>query len=114
MVIVMPVIEPTNLQQVLQMSSAVEKVQAQQVQQLAADQIQDQERVLLDEAKRTELQEPEGIDPIEATHPDENKRGKRRVRFKKSSQNADEEDKRNLPPRGISGESQGSNLDIVV
>ena len=53
----MPVIQPTNLQQVLQMSSAVEKVQAQQVQLLAADQIQDQERVLLDEAKRTELQD---------------------------------------------------------
>lgn len=110
----MPVIDPTNLQQVLQMSSAVQKVQAQQVQQLAADQIQDQERALLDEAKRTELQEPEGSDPVEPIHPDENRRGKRRVRFKKSSQNADEEGKGSLPPRGAAGESQGSNLDIVV
>ena len=96
------------------MSSAVEKVQAQQVQHLAADQIQDQERVLLDEAKRTELQEPEGSDPIEPTHPDESGRGRKRLRFKKSGQNADEEGKGNLPPQGTKGESQGSHLDIVV
>ena len=110
----MPVIEPTNLQQVLQMSSAVEKVQAQQVQHLAADQIQDQERALLDEAKRTELQDPESSDPIEPTHPDESRRGKGRIRFKKPGQNADEEGKGNLPPQGTVEESQGSNLDIVV
>jgi hypothetical protein len=110
----MSVIEPTNLQQVLQMSSAVEKVQAQQVQLLAADQIQDQERVLLDEAKRTELQDPEASDPIEPTHPDESRRGRKRLRFKKPAQNADEEGKGNLPPQGTMEESQGSNLDIVV
>jgi hypothetical protein len=110
----MPVIEPTNLQQVLQMSSAVEKVQAQQVQLLAADQIQDQERVLLDEAKRTELQDPEGSDPAEPTHPDESGRGRKRLRFKKPTQNADEEGKGNLPPQGPVEENQGSNLDIVV
>jgi hypothetical protein len=110
----MSVIEPTNLQQVLQMSSAVEKVQAQQVQLLAADQIQDQERVLLDEAKRTELQDPEASDPIEPTHPDESGRGRKRLRFKKPAQNADEEGKGNLPPQGTMEESQGSNLDIVV
>ena len=110
----MPVIEPTNLQQVLQMSSAVEKVQAQQVQHLAADQIQNQERALLDEAKRTELQDPESSDPTEPTHPDESRRGKRRVRFKKPGQNADEEGKGSLLPQGTMEESQGSNLDIVV
>jgi hypothetical protein len=110
----MPVIQPTNLQQVLQMSSAVEKVQAQQVQLLAADQIQDQERVLLDEAKRTELQDPEETNPTEPTHLDENGRGRRRLRVKKTSQNADEEGKGNLPPQGTLDESQGSNLDIVV
>ncbi len=110
----MPVIEPTNLQQVLQMSSAVEKVQAQQVQLLAADQIQDQERVLLDEAKRTELQDPEGSNPAEPTHPDESRRGRKRLRFKKPAQNADEEGKGNLPPQGTVEDSQGSNLDIVV
>ena len=110
----MTVIEPTNLQQVLQMSSAVEKVQAQQVLHLAADQIQDQERILLDEAKRTELQEPEGSEQAEPTHSDENRRGKRRLRFKNTGQNADEEGIGNLPPHGTSGESQGSNLDIVV
>ena len=110
----MPVIEPTNLQQVLQMSSAVEKVQAQQVQHLAVDHINDQERALLDEAKRTELQDPEDSNPTEPTHPDESGRGKRRLRFKKTHQNADEEGKGNLPPQGTMEESQGGNLDIVV
>lgn len=110
----MSVIEPSNLQQVLQMSSAVEKVQAQQVQLLAADQIQDQERVLLDEAKRTELQDPEGSNPTEPAHPDGGRRGRKRLRFKKPAQNADEKGEGNLPPRGIQEESQGSNLDIVV
>jgi hypothetical protein len=110
----MSVIEPTNLQQVLQMSSAVEKVQAQQVQHLAADQIQDQERVLLDEAKRTELQDPEESNPTEPTNPDESGRGKRRLRFKNSSQNADEKDKGNLPPQGTVENNQGAHLDIVV
>lgn len=110
----MSVIEPTNLQQVLQMSSAVEKVQAQQVQLLAADQIQDQERVLLDETKRTELQDPEGTNPTEPIHPDESRRGRKRLRFKKSAQNVDEEGKGNLPPQGTVEDSQGSNLDIVV
>jgi hypothetical protein len=110
----MPVIEPSNLQQILQMSSAVEKVQAQQVQHLAADQVQDHERALLDEAKRTELQDPEDSDPTEPTHPDESRRGKKRIRFKKPGQNADEEEKGNLPSQGTVEESQGSNLDIVV
>jgi hypothetical protein len=110
----MPVIEPTNLQQVLQMSSAVEKVQTQQVLQLAADQIQNQERALEDEAKRTELQDPEGSNPTEPTNPDENGRGKRRLRFKKPGQNADEEGKGNPPPRETLEGSQGTNLDIVV
>lgn len=110
----MPVIEPTNLQQVLQMSSAVEKVQAQQVLQLAADQIQDQERVLLDEAKRTELQEPEGSDPAEPTNPDESGRGRRRLRFKNAGQNADEEGKGNPPLPGTLDAGPGSHVDIVV
>ena len=110
----MSVIEPTNLQQVLQMSSAVEKVQAQQVQLLAADQIQDQERALLDEAKRTELQEPEASNPTEPIHPDENRRGRKRLRLKKVTQNADEEGIGNLPSQGTVEGTQGSNLDIVV
>lgn len=110
----MPVIEPTNLQQVLQMSSAVEKVQTQQVLQLAADQIQNQERALLDEAKRTELQDPEGSNPAEPTNPDENGRGRKRLRFKKTGENADEEGKGNQPPRGTLKNRQGTILDIVV
>lgn len=110
----MPVIGPTNIQQVLQMSSAVEKVQAQQVQLLAADQIQDQERDLLDEAKRIELQDPEDSNPSEPVHEDESGRKRRRLRIKKPPKNADEEGKGSLPSRGTVEEIQGSHLDIVV
>lgn len=109
----MPVIEPVNLQQVLQMSSAVEKVQAQQVLQLAADQIQDQERVLLDEKKRTELQDPEEANPNEPTHPDGPGR-RRRLRIKNPAQNADEEGKGSVRPQDTVEDTQGSHLDIVV
>ncbi len=109
----MPAIEPTNLQQVLQMSSAVEKVQAQQVQHLAADQIQDQEREQLDEAKRVEMQDPEESNPVEPTHPDSGGR-RRRIRIKKAAGKTDKEAEENQSAKGTSEESQGSHLDIVV
>ena len=109
----MPVIELANLQQVLQMSSAVEKVQAQQVQHLAADQIQDQERVLLDEKKRTELQDPEETNPAEPTQPD-GTGPRRRLRIKNPAQQADEEGKGSVRPRDTAEDTQGSHLDIVV
>ncbi len=109
----MPVIQPTNLQQVLQMSSAVEKVQAQQVLQLAADQIQDQERVLLDEKKRAELQDPEETNPAEPTHPD-GSGPRRRLRIKNPAQYADEEEKGSVLPQDTAEDTQGSHLDIVV
>ncbi len=109
----MPVIQPTNLQQVLQMSSAVEKVQAQQVLQLAADQIQDQERVLLDEKKRAELQDPEETNPAEPTHPD-GSGPRRRLRIKNPAQYADEEEKGSVWPQDTAEDTQGSHLDIVV
>ena len=109
----MPVIEPANLQQVLQMSSAVGKVQAQQVLHLAADQIQDQERALLDEAKRTELQDPEETNPAEPTNPDGTARRKR-LRIKNPAQHADEEGKGGVRPEDTAEGIQGSQLDIVV
>ncbi len=109
----MPVIQPTNLQQVLQMSSAVEKVQAQQVLQLAADQIQDQERVLLDEKKRAELQDPEETNPAEPTHPD-GSGPRRRLRIKNPAQYADEEEKGSVWPQDTAEDTQGSHLDFVV
>lgn len=104
---------PTNIQQVLQMSSAVEKVQTQQVQHLAADQIQDQERDLLDELKRTEIQDPAESEPTEPIHPDGSAK-RRRLRIKKPGKNAVKKDEGNLPPRGPAEQTQGSHLDIVV
>lgn len=108
----MPPIDPTHLQQVLQMSSAVEKVQMQQVQHLASDQIQDQERDFLDEMKRTEIQDPEESNPTEPTHPDGGQR-RRRLRIKKTGSSAEKKEQGGAPQ--APGESiQGNHLDIVV
>lgn len=108
----MPQIEPTHIQQVLQMSSAVEKVQTQQVQHLAADQIQDQERDFLDELKRTEVQDPEESNPTEPVHPDGSPR-RRRLRIKKTVSAADKKEMEIFPP-GPERSHQGTHLDIVV
>lgn len=110
----MPVIEPTNHQQVLQMSSVVEKVQIQQVQHLAADQIQDQERAELDELKRTELQDPEQTQPAEPANPDEKGR-RRRLRIKKSNQPSDTKKRGELvSKRSEASKEPGTHLDIMI
>ncbi len=109
----MPVIETVNIQQVLQMSSAVEKVLAQQVQHLATDQLRNEDRAALDELKRTEVQDPEKPHPSDPTDPESQAR-RQRLRIKKTAQPADEEDDRVESNLSIRRESQGSNLDIVI
>jgi len=109
----MPVIEPVNSQQVLQMSSAVEKIQAQQVQHLATDQLRNEDRAALDELKRTEVQDPEESNPSEPTDPESQAR-RQRLRIKKTAQPTDEEDDRVESNLSIQEKSQGSNLDIVI
>ena len=109
----MPVIEPVNTQQVLQMSSAVEKVQAQQVQHLATDQLRDEDRAALDELKRTEVQDPEESNPSDPTDPEGQARRKK-LRIKNNAQPADEMDEGAEPNLSISEGTQGSKLDIVI
>jgi len=109
----MPVIEPVNTQQVLQMSSAVEKVQAQQVQHLATDQLRDRERAALDELKATEVQDPEETNPSDPTDPDGRAR-RRQLRIKKTAQPTDEMDEGAESDLSVAEGSQGSNLDIVI
>ena len=113
----MPITPPANTQQVLQMSSAVEKIQAQQMVHLAGDQLQDEERERLDELKRLELQDPDQSNPLERANPEGGNR-KRRLRFKKPAKSADKDQQDTSastsasPP--IPEGNQGSNLDVVV
>ncbi len=113
----MPITPPVNHQLVLQMSSAVEKIQAQQVVHLAGDQIQDEERERLDELKRMELQDPDPSNPMEPTNSEGGSR-KRRLRIKRPSQSADKKEQEKSAPTSaaphIPEEDQGSNLDVVV
>jgi len=109
----MPVIGPINTQQVLQMSSAVEKVHAQLVQHLATDQLRDEDRAKLDELKRTEVQDAEESNPSEPTDPESRAR-RRRLRIKKTAQPSDEKEEGVESDLSIAKGSQGSNLDIVI
>ncbi len=109
----MPVIEPANTQLVLQMSSAVEKVQAQQVQHLATDQLRNEDRAALDELKRTEVQDPEDSNPSDPTDPEGQARRKK-LRIKNNAQPADEMDEGAEPNLSTAEGTQGSKLDIVI
>lgn len=109
----MPIIEPVHIQQVLQMSSAVEKVQAQLVQHLATGQLRDEDRAVLDGLKRTEVQDPEESNPSDPTNPDSQAR-RRRLRIKKTAQPTDENEDRVESNLSLREGSQGSNLDIVI
>jgi len=113
----MPITPPGNTQQILQMSSIVEKIQAQMVVHLAGDQIQDQERERLDELKRLELQDLDESNPLEPSNSEGGNR-KRRLRVKKKGESADK-DKQNASVSAsasphIPEDNQGSNLDVVV
>ncbi|CAI2718300.1 hypothetical protein [Nitrospina watsonii] len=113
----MPISFPANTQLVLQMSSAVEKVQVQQALHLALDQLAEEEQARQNEAKRTEVQDPEGSHPSDPTNPD-GRGNRRRVRVKKKAKTADEEGQATSSTPTASGgmaETQhGANLDIVV
>lgn len=113
----MPISQPVNTQLVLQMSSAVEKIQAQQMVHLAGDQIQDEERERLDELKRLELQDPGESSPLEPAD-SEGENRKPRLRVKKGASSSDKEEQDASVPASaappIPEEDQGSNLDVVV
>ncbi len=73
----MPIIEPANSQQVLQMSSFVEKIQqGQQQVHHSINNYLNEERAALDEVKRSEIQDPENMDPSDPANPESGSRGK--------------------------------------
>lgn len=114
----MPISFPASTQLVLQMSSVVEKVQVQQALNLALDQLAEEEQARQNEAKRTEVQDPDGSNPSDPTNPDGEGNKRRRVRIKKKAKTSDEEGQETSSTPTTSGgmaETQhGANLDIVV
>jgi len=111
----MPIIEPANTQQVLQMSSAVEKAFTELQGHHATDHLRNEERIALDEMKRTEVQDPENPNQAEPSDPDGGGR-RRQVRIKKKAVSAETKDKgpeAGSPKLATEGE-HGTHLDIRV
>ena len=101
----MPITPQVNTQQVIQMGTLTEKLQ-QTIQSLpnVTAQQANTERELLDEKKRTEVQDPENIYFIEATDPETV--AKKRVRVLKKKTTPEEElleSEETLPPEGNHG-----------
>lgn len=114
----MPVNIPFSTQLVLQMSTAVEKMQMQQVLHLAIDQLAEETEARRNEAKRVEIQDPEGSNPSEPTHPDGGAARRGRVSIKKKTGDADKEGQADASADTASGpiaeNRTGRNLDVVV
>lgn len=114
----MPVNVPFSTQLVLQMSSAVEKVQMQQVLHLAVDQLVEEEQAKLNEAKRVEVQGLEDSKPPEPTNPEGNAARRGRVRIKKKIEAADKKEQAqrstSTTPGRLAEAQNGTHLDVVV
>ncbi|MCF8720611.1 hypothetical protein [Nitrospina gracilis] len=114
----MPITFPANHQHVLQMSSAVEKVQVQQALHLALDQLAEEEQARQNEAKRVEVQDPENSNPTDPTNPDEGGNRRRRLRIKKKQKPADTKEttpsSTATPSAGMPEKNQGVHLDVVA
>lgn len=110
----MPIIEPANTQQVLQMSPAVEKVFTEQQVHHAGDQARLEEQLDRDEKKRTEVQDLEETNPTQPADP-EGKGGRRKLIIKKKQVSTEmkEEPLSTAHPPVAEGE-QGSQLDILA
>lgn len=109
----MPVIEPVNTQQILQMSPHAEKLQqASQNQPALTSQQLTKERIDLNELKRTEVQDPEHGDPSEPTNPE----GKRRGRLRRRSKAQEEGETRSghEPTTAVTEMPRGKKIDVVI
>lgn len=110
----MPIIEPANTQQVLQMSPAVEKVFTEQQALHAADQARLKEQMDRDELKRTEVQDLEESNPTEPANPDGKGSGRKLVIKKKQVSTEMKEDPSSVAPPPVAEGDQGSQLDILA
>ena len=109
----MPIINPANIQQVLQMSSAVEKVQAQQVQHLAGDQLEGEQLLKLENQKSSEIQEPEESRSSEGTDPDSGAR-QRHIRIKKKAQKPEIEEDGSPTSSHVPEDIPGGSLNVII
>ncbi|PIQ97582.1 MAG: hypothetical protein COV67_03500 [Nitrospinae bacterium CG11_big_fil_rev_8_21_14_0_20_56_8] len=109
----MPTTVPVNTQQVLQMGMLAEKLQ-QTLQQLpgTTGQQLDQERVVDDEMKRSEIQDMEQANQSLQTDPEASRRGRVRVRKKKSPETAALPE--TPPEMTISDDDHGHNINVRV
>ncbi len=109
----MPVIEPGNTQQIFQMSSAVEKMQTQQVQHLPSEPIQTEIFNKLKKEKAKQVKKLENSEETQATDP----KGHNSIEIpplKKPSKNSEENLSEQNVPSGFPESPQGENLNIVA
>ncbi|MBI5427005.1 MAG: hypothetical protein HZA02_01860 [Nitrospinae bacterium] len=110
----MPVIDPVNTQQVIQMGTHVEKLQQtmQHLPTTTALQL-DQERITLDEMKRSEVQDADGSNQ---TQPIDDEGRKRRGRLRFRRQPAEPEEGAQPPTEGAPKTlpHEGRQIDLVV
>ncbi len=109
----MPVIEPGNTQQILQMSSAVEKVQTQQVQQLPNGQIQIEAFNKLKKEKTKQVKRPVNSQETQVTD-SKNVNPQIVPSLKKHFETSEEESSEHNTQSGFPENPQGENLNIVV
>ncbi len=111
----MPTTQPVNIQQILQMGTHTEKLQAtlQDLPQTTAQQL-DAERAANDELKRSEVQDMEFSEAVNPTGPEN--RHRRRIRVFKKPSEQEEEEAEGLSEKEISRaeKHQGTAVDLVV
>ena len=96
----MPIIDPVNTQQVLQMGPQAEKLQqAVQNQPLLTAQQLEEDRLKAEEQKRTEIQDPDEMSS--STETDSNKRRRRKLKRKEEAEN---DESKTPPPESSTGQ----------
>ncbi len=96
----MPIIDPVNTQQVIQMGAHAEKLQ--QVMQnqpaVSAQQLED-ERIKAEELKRTEIQDPDEMNSVTQVDADKRRHSKSKQELEAENDNAEPQ-----PPESSSGQ----------
>ena len=109
----MSTVEPVNTQQVLQMGSHTEKLQQTiQEQPMTLSQQLEEERVVANELKKKEIQDPENSQPIEPSNPDARGRS-RRIRVHSKNLASSSKTKKEIISNSYEKE-QGNQIHIIA
>ncbi len=111
----MPIVEPVNTQQIIQMASHVEKVQQTMQHQptVTAEQLES-ERSYLDELKRVEVQDLEQTNESNQTNPD-GASSRRRLRIRRARTTPEPEQTAGGVPESSSEEPyHGQQINLIV